>query len=553
MSRSQQTLNFYQYRHRQRGAALLVMLVIVVMGASAALVGSLSITTLKNARQEKTATALAQAKEALIGYAASDTNRPGELPCPDINNDGIITITGVNADYSGSNCISLIGRLPWKTLGLPDLRDASGERLWYAVSDPFHANSTVKLNSDTAGTLTVSGNITASNIIAIVFAPGQPLPANNRSAANINNHSYSLESVVTAPTSFSLLTPNDQPGGNHTYNDQIITLSTTQLLPLVEKRIAREVKKCLDDYAANNNYKYPWAVSASASTVTSPLFSDKGGYSTTLFGRLPILPNVQTEPTPTMIATMQSSFDALWTALATFAASKTSSNRTAMRSKADAAKDAADDVKDYYDHTPLEDPANDLKDAADDAYDDLTTSSSAAAIAAIQQDIINAANDFTTAMASKFPPDSGMANDWNTPLATSCTIFSSTYWNDWKDLVFYQVASGYRPGSTPDCGTSCLSISGSGNPNAGSGNYRAAVIIAGKKLGTQTRTSPNTNPPNNYLSNGTSEVSSDPAFVSNAHNHAALTKAFITYKPSDPYYQNVNDLVLCLDGKVNCK
>ncbi len=27
-----------------------------------------------------------------------------------------------------------LGRLPWKTLGLPDLRDAFGERLWYAVS-----------------------------------------------------------------------------------------------------------------------------------------------------------------------------------------------------------------------------------------------------------------------------------------------------------------------------------------------------------------------------------------------------------------------------------
>src|SRR5690606_298057 len=27
-----------------------------------------------------------------------------------------------------------LGRLPWKTLGLPDLRDGHGERLWYAVS-----------------------------------------------------------------------------------------------------------------------------------------------------------------------------------------------------------------------------------------------------------------------------------------------------------------------------------------------------------------------------------------------------------------------------------
>src|SRR5665647_2016844 len=117
-----------QGRGKQHGAALLVMLVILVIGAAAVLITSLSTTALKNARQKTTSDALAQAKDALIGYAVSDTNRPGELPCPDFDNDGMITL----ADYSGSNCKSLIGRLPWKTLGLPDLRDGSGEHLWYA-------------------------------------------------------------------------------------------------------------------------------------------------------------------------------------------------------------------------------------------------------------------------------------------------------------------------------------------------------------------------------------------------------------------------------------
>jgi hypothetical protein len=35
-----------------------------------------------------------------------------------------------------------LGRLPWKTLGLPDLRDGDGERLWYAVSSATRACST---------------------------------------------------------------------------------------------------------------------------------------------------------------------------------------------------------------------------------------------------------------------------------------------------------------------------------------------------------------------------------------------------------------------------
>ena len=107
---------------------MMVMLVIMILGATAFLVSALSSSALRTARQETSASVLAQAKEALIGYAASDSTRPGELPCPDINNDGVIKITGPDADYSGSNCMSLVGRLPWKTLGLPELRDASGEQ-----------------------------------------------------------------------------------------------------------------------------------------------------------------------------------------------------------------------------------------------------------------------------------------------------------------------------------------------------------------------------------------------------------------------------------------
>ena len=88
-----------QYRpagtKQQRGAALLVMLVITVTGIAAALVGSLSSTALKNARQKTTAAALAQAKDALIGYAITYGDMPthsgevhGYLPCPDDGSNG---------------------------------------------------------------------------------------------------------------------------------------------------------------------------------------------------------------------------------------------------------------------------------------------------------------------------------------------------------------------------------------------------------------------------------------------------------------------------------
>src|SRR2546423_9796332 len=161
----------------QYGVALLVILgVLLVIGAVFAL-SSLNFATQRVARDTVTRDALMKAKEALIAYAATDATRPGELPCPDVNDDGMLVI---NEDFVGSNCVSLIGRLPWVTLGLPDLRDDAGERLWYALSNDFHANGTVPLNSDTAfragnTSLQVIGAYPAANLLAIVFSPGSAL------------------------------------------------------------------------------------------------------------------------------------------------------------------------------------------------------------------------------------------------------------------------------------------------------------------------------------------------------------------------------------------
>lgn len=296
MSHIRQANNFHHYPHKQHGAALMVMLVIMVMGTAAFLVSSLSKSALSTVRQETTSAALAQAKEALIGYAVKDNIvRTGELPCPDIDNDGQLTM---NVDFIGSQCANLIGRLPWKTLGLPDLRDAAGERLWYALSDPFHANGAAVLNSDTAGTLTLSGNLTASNVIAIVFAPGQNLPWQDRSAANINTSSAYLESVVTAPTSFSLLTPDDQPGGNYTYNDQLMLITHDALLPSVEKVVAKRVRGELLKSSRAFWRPYPYTAPFNDPSSQNSFVTTSGA----LYGLLPrhavwaSLPSVSTIP-----------------------------------------------------------------------------------------------------------------------------------------------------------------------------------------------------------------------------------------------------------------
>lgn len=289
---------------RQRGAALLVMLVILITGAAYLLVSQLNRASSRIEAEKKTREALAQAKEALIGYAAGDANRPGELPCPDIDNDGSLQLA---VDYFGGAsrpCAQLLGRLPWRTLNLSDLRDGNGERLWYAVSDAFHAgNNNVRLNSDVNGAITVrdpTGAIVLngtnqSAAIAVVFSPGAvitrqgaALPQDRSCVVGVNCDT--TEKCTTTPAT---LAPKCNPvnyldiiagiednadfvGGSATngfisgeirnplnhedvwVNDRLLAITHDDLFRVVEQRVAREVRNTLLTYATNCG-SYPWA------------------------------------------------------------------------------------------------------------------------------------------------------------------------------------------------------------------------------------------------------------------------------------------------------
>jgi len=115
---------------QQAGQALIAILLMIGFGVAALVYAYTNPAAIKIETDKKTIYALAQARDALIGYAAglnySGTERPGNLPCPDANDNG-------SGESSCDTPASRVGRLPWKTLGLPDLRDGYGERLWYAV------------------------------------------------------------------------------------------------------------------------------------------------------------------------------------------------------------------------------------------------------------------------------------------------------------------------------------------------------------------------------------------------------------------------------------
>lgn len=221
----------------QRGAALLIFMAVLMIAAGVAILGSLRNGDTQQLSDQKTADALAQAKAALIGYAAADPNRPGELPCPDFNNDGDSTPV---IDYSGSNCKTLIGWLPWRLLRLPDLRDGSGERLWYAIANDFHANGTTPLNSAVSGALSITGSQPVNNVVAIVFAPGAPLPRQSRPTApasmNISRYLEGLNATGGVNRTFEARI------GSATFNDKLLALYHDELFGVVNKRIAAEIR-----------------------------------------------------------------------------------------------------------------------------------------------------------------------------------------------------------------------------------------------------------------------------------------------------------------------
>ena len=258
---------------KERGQALLMLVFMIALAAGAAFYTFYSPASLQQKGEEQTSNVMRAAKEALIGYAASSPTLPGQFPCPDMNNDGVAEASNDSGCPSGQ-----LGRLPWKTLGLDDLRDNAGERLWYATSVIFTKNlagfacpSTDCLDSDTKGQLTVyqetKTTVKTNEAVAIIFAPGPVLPGQLRNAAGVNNPVNYLDiadNVNNAtPTLNAPLAPlpsfiSAQPGD--TFNDRLLIVETSSLWPIVEKRIARDVLKLLTAYRTTNSY-YPWAAS----------------------------------------------------------------------------------------------------------------------------------------------------------------------------------------------------------------------------------------------------------------------------------------------------
>ncbi|MFA6041853.1 MAG: type II secretion system protein [Methylophilus sp.] len=277
------------HQTKQQGLLMLVVVIIIALLSSAYVLRHYNVAAQQRAQDKKTMLALAVAKQALLAYAAEPisalpnkalltcgTNciRPGDLPCPDTSNNG----------EAGTKCNSQstrLGRLPWKTLGVDDLRDGAGERLWYAVSNQYKNNHRVlSLNSDSLATISlrnaegvlINDAGADSGLVALIIAPGRVLTRADglrqyRSPANINLAQHYLDIALNEDnadfvdgTDNGFVIANKHNQSN--INDVILPISRDEINVAMESRVLLEVRQAMQYFYKVNAY-YPLPASAS--------------------------------------------------------------------------------------------------------------------------------------------------------------------------------------------------------------------------------------------------------------------------------------------------
>ena len=232
--------------HHQRGALLLVMLLILTAGALWALLPA----TLPDGRLARALAdrhLLAEGRDALMGHAAlvaSHLGRgPGFLPCPDLDGDG-------RADPCDPDAGPPLGRLPWRDLGLPRWRDSHGQVPWYAVSGNL-LPQTRPLNSDTDAYPWLSAD-GKGPLGAVLIAPGAPWGAQGRPS---NRPAAYLEGPNALPGTKEFFTLAEEEGEG---NDKVMGLRREAVLEMAERRALAEGRRQLTAYYLACG-ELPWA------------------------------------------------------------------------------------------------------------------------------------------------------------------------------------------------------------------------------------------------------------------------------------------------------
>lgn len=149
----------------QRGTALLLLVLLLFVGGSAFFFSAYrGGNAMKTKQNHQVSQALALAKDALIAYAVSNSDQPGRFPCPDTDGDG-------DENRSGSACTDpdQTGRLPWKTLALPEgsVLERSGKLLEYEITVNYTSGP---VNATTSGSVTLTADRDTDDQRSLIFS-----------------------------------------------------------------------------------------------------------------------------------------------------------------------------------------------------------------------------------------------------------------------------------------------------------------------------------------------------------------------------------------------
>ena len=253
---------------QQQGAALLIMMLVVLVAATAVLVTKLNSNEARARNLMDSQDVLARARQALLDYAAVHPDFvPGEtvkLPCPDRDATGGLLEGESHTAFCGAAGETVMGRFPWRTLGVTPFKDSGESCLWYVVSGSYKdagSASAAMINSDTNGQLqlygiesgtVIDGLQPADRPVAMVIAPMAGVGGQSRAApggpdaqcsASFNTGDF-LESDSLSGISNALLsgTPDaiDQfavaSGYNGAHNDRIALISRADLAEVLASR-----------------------------------------------------------------------------------------------------------------------------------------------------------------------------------------------------------------------------------------------------------------------------------------------------------------------------
>jgi len=314
---------------RQRGAALIALVAIFLLGGLWWLLAALTPVSRASIEATHNTKLLREAKQAVLGWVAqnaADTTdwNPGKLPCPEALGNFQMppsTSEGVMQGFCAGAAGTAVGRLPWKSLGLDKPYDANGEVLWYVVSPGWkRPNNTVPeaalgLNSNSSGNLTIDGQANAA--VAAIVAPGRRLVTNPIASQTAQGCAARTQTRTTFPPANSndyiecqnTATPSLRTGvadnaSNEVFNDQVVIITAAEVMAAIEGVIAKRIQNTVVPQLSTIYASATWGAGAAdpvfpfpaqwnpagwvAPPVWTPAQSTYKGDSTATEGLLPV-------------------------------------------------------------------------------------------------------------------------------------------------------------------------------------------------------------------------------------------------------------------------